>query len=222
MDSALLPEQSLVLSPPFEASPDDIRRVMGSLEVRKAAGTDCISSRLLHFCKNELRVVLSNLFNWSIQSSHVPKCFKRLIIIHVPKRSPVTCDSGYRPVAITSIVMKCFETFIREIHSTPIAPFLDLFQFAYKAKRSIDDAICWALFMESQFLGRPIPNYCRLVFVDYSSAFNTISSCKLFLKLTALDLDPSLCGWILFDFLLNRSFSTINPATSNRKYPSFY
>ena len=100
--------------------------------------------------------------------------------------------------------MKCFETIVRKFIQRQLPPSLDQFQFAYKANRSINDAISWALFKVSQFLDRSTPNYCRLLFVDYSSAFNTISPFKLYHKLIALDFDPSLCRWIL-DFLLDRS-----------------
>ena len=40
----------------------------------------------------------------------------------------------------------------------------------------------------------------RLLFIDYSSAFNTIVPSKLITKLRILGLNTSLCNWIL-DFL---------------------
>ena len=41
-----------------------------------------------------------------------------------------------------------------------------------------------------------------MLFIDYSSAFNTIVPSKL-IKLEALGLNPALCNWIL-DFLMGR------------------
>ena len=41
------------------------------------------------------------------------------------------------------------------------------------------------------------------MFIDYSSAFNTRVPSKLITKLRALDLNPSLCNWVL-DFLMGR------------------
>jgi hypothetical protein len=43
--------------------------------------------------------------------------------------------------------------------------------------------------------------YVRLLFIDYSSAFNTIVPSKLNTKLRTLRLNTSLCNWIL-DFLM--------------------
>ena len=42
-----------------------------------------------------------------------------------------------------------------------------------------------------------------MLFIDYSSAFNTIVSSKLITKLRILGLNTSLCNWIL-DFLTGR------------------
>ena len=42
--------------------------------------------------------------------------------------------------------------------------------------------------------------FVRMLFIDYSSAFNTIVSSKLINKPRTLGLNTSLCNWIL-DFL---------------------
>ena len=46
--------------------------------------------------------------------------------------------------------------------------------------------------------------YVRMLFIDYSSAFNTIVPSKLINKLRSLGLNTSLCNWIL-DFLTGRT-----------------
>ena len=48
-----------------------------------------------------------------------------------------------------------------------------------------------------------MPTYARLLLLDFSFAFNTISSHKLHFKLDALGLDGLICNWIL-DFHLDR------------------
>ena len=45
--------------------------------------------------------------------------------------------------------------------------------------------------------------YVRMLFIDYSSPFNTIIPSKRIIKLGALGLTPSLCTWVL-DFLKGR------------------
>jgi hypothetical protein len=42
-----------------------------------------------------------------------------------------------------------------------------------------------------------------MLFIDHSSAFNTIVPSKLIIKLEALSLNATLCNWVL-DFLTGR------------------
>ena len=42
-----------------------------------------------------------------------------------------------------------------------------------------------------------------MLFIDYSSAFNTIVPSKIIIKLEALGLNPALCNWVL-DFPTGR------------------
>jgi hypothetical protein len=49
--------------------------------------------------------------------------------------------------------------------------------------------------------------YVRMLFIDYSSAFNTIVPSKLINKVMNLGLNTSLCNWILY--LLTRPGSRI-------------
>lgn len=82
---------------------------------------------------------------------------------------------------------------------------LDPLQFAYRANRSIEDAVSLVLHYVLKHLDSfRSSTYARLLFIDFSSAFSTISPSKLYYKLTALGINLSLCNWI-YDFLTNRS-----------------
>ncbi len=66
----------------------------------------------------------------------------------------------------------------------------------------MEDAVITALHTALTHLDRGNTNV-RMLFVDFSSAFNTVSLHKLIQKLSSLGLGSSLCTWIL-DFLSNR------------------
>ncbi|KAK3514122.1 hypothetical protein QTP70_005121 [Hemibagrus guttatus] len=53
---------------------------------------------------------LHNIFKISLSSAVVPTCLKTMTIVPVPKKSTVSCLNDYRPIALTPIVMKCFES----------------------------------------------------------------------------------------------------------------
>jgi hypothetical protein len=82
--------------------------------------------------------------------------------------------------------------------NTIIPETLDPFEFAYRPNRSTDDAISIALHTALSNLHK-INTYVRILFIDYSSAFNTIVPSKLITKLKdpgtkhlPLQLDPGL------------------------------
>ncbi|KAI3363674.1 hypothetical protein L3Q82_001299 [Scortum barcoo] len=110
----------------------------------------------------------------------------------------------YRPVALnSSVIMKCFERIVLKHIKDIIPAGLDQYQFAYRENRSTEDAVSIALHTALTHL--QLPNtYVRMLFVDFSSAFNTVIPDKLILKLHNLGLPSSLCHWIR-DFLTNRS-----------------
>jgi hypothetical protein len=87
------------------------------------------------------------------------------------------------------------------INST-IPATLDPLQFAYRPNRSIDNAISIALHTALTHLDKR-NTYVRMLFIDFSSAFNTIVPSKLITKLWTLGLNTSLCNWIL-DFLMGQ------------------
>ena len=99
--------------------------------------------------------------------------------------------------------MKCFERLIMAHINSITSDTLDPLQFAYRTNRYTDDAISIAL--NTAHSQRDKRNtYVRMLFIDYSSAFNTIVPPKLITKLKTLGLNASLCNWIL-DFLTGLS-----------------
>ncbi len=117
---------------------------------------------------------------------------------------PQSCGSGWntRPCAqtmhgtpLTPILSKCFEKLIRDYICSVLPDSLDPLQFAYRSNRSTDDAIAFNLHTALSHLENK-NTYVRMLFVDYSSAFNTILPATLVAKLQTLGLIRSLCSWI--------------------------
>ncbi|KAF7645577.1 hypothetical protein LDENG_00201570, partial [Lucifuga dentata] len=79
---------------------------------------------------------------------------------------------------------------------------LDPHQFAYRANRSAEDAISNALHVALTHLEQK-DAHVKMLFIDFSSAFNTIIPQQLVEKLSTLGFNTQLCNWIL-DFLTDR------------------
>ncbi|KAI3360227.1 hypothetical protein L3Q82_014547 [Scortum barcoo] len=114
----------------------------------------------------------------------------------------VTGLNDYRPVALTPIVMKCFERLVMAHIKDCVDVTVDPHQYAYRKNRSTEDAISSVVHTALTHLENK-DSYVRLLFVDFTSAFNTIIPQTLVQKLTTLGLSSTLCNWVL-DFLTDR------------------
>ncbi len=172
----------------FTVSEDEVRRELKRVNIRKAAGPDGITGRVLRSCADQFAGLFTSIFNESLAISVVPTSFKKSVIIPVPKNSKPSCLNDYRPVALKSTVMKVFERLLKKHICFFIPATLDPLQFAYRPNRSTDDAISQVLHSSLTHIDSKNGNYIRLLFIDYSSAFNTIVPTKLAVKLS--DLGP--------------------------------
>ncbi|KAK3510725.1 hypothetical protein QTP70_015979 [Hemibagrus guttatus] len=163
---------------------------------RKSAGPDNIPGRVLRECAEQLADVFTNIINISLSSAIVPTCLKITTIVPVPKKSTVSCLNDYLPIALTPIVMKRFERLVMKHIKTQLLSSLDPLQFAYHPNRSTDDAITTTLHLSLTHLENK-DTYVQMLFIDFSSAFNTIIPQHLIekLNLLALQLDPGLPDW---------------------------
>jgi hypothetical protein len=148
--------------------------------------------------RDQLASVFTDIFNLSLTESVIPT-FKKTTVVPVAKNTKVTCPNDNRPVALTSVAMKCFERLVMAHINTIIPETLDPLQFAYRSNRSTDYAISIALNTALSHLDKRNTNV-RILFIDYSSAFSTIVPSKL---ARTLGQNTSLCNWIL-DFLAGR------------------
>ena len=187
---------------PFTVQEHDVRQVFRSVNPRKATGPDRVPGKVLKECADQLSTVFTNIFNLSLAQAVIPSCLKTSTIIPIPKKPSPCSLNDYRPVALTPIVMKFFKRLVLKYIKTSLPLDLDPHEFAYRANRSTDDATTIAFHTALNHL-ECSGTYVRMLFVDYSSAFNTIIPDILIRKLTDLGLSSHIiCHWIM-DFLTN-------------------
>ncbi len=189
------PATPLSPTPAIQISEHEVRQVFRKQKRKKAPGPDGVTPACLKSCADQLAPIFTKIFNRSLELCEVPSCFKRSTIIPIPKKSKITGLNDYRPVALTSVVMKSFEKLVLAHLKEITGPSLDPLQFAYRANRSVDDAVNMGLHYVLQHLDRS-GTYVRILFVYFSSAFNTIIPNRLLPKLTQLSVPTSVCQWI--------------------------
>jgi len=187
----------------FTLSYDCVYKILSSIQI-KSSGPDKISAKLIKTCRFSLSYIIHHMFELSLRTCMYPTLWKIGEIIPLPKKAIPQCDNDLRPVTLTAILSKCLE----RIGLSLIMPFVrekfDPLQFAYLKGKSTDDAICCILHYITQHLDRKSSNTVRTLFIDYSSAFNTIQPHIMIQKLDILGVPAHLQLWIL-NYLTDRS-----------------
>ena len=197
-----------VTAPDFEITEDTVLKQLKSLNPRKGPGPDGLIPKVLKFCAYQLAPIITKLYTNSIESQTTPILWKSAIVKPIPKVSTPTQLKEYRPIAITSCLCKILERLIKH-YITQHTP-MDPYQFAYRHNRSTQDAVMCLTTTITNFIDKAQTNYARCLFLDFSSAFNTIRVEYLIPLLQHLD--TNITNWII-SFLSNRRQQTIVNST---------
>src|ERR1700755_2396009 len=80
-----------------------------SLTLRSPVG---IPPAVLKTCASELALCLGKLFRLCLSTSTFPSCWKRALIQPVPKKRDPFQPSNYRPISLTFVLSKIFESIL--------------------------------------------------------------------------------------------------------------
>ncbi len=129
--------------------------------------------------------IFRQIFNRSLELCDVTCCLKRSTVITVPKPSKNTGLNDYRPVALTSVksLQRLVLVYLKDI----TGPLLD----------PTEQTGLWMTLvnMGLHFILQTPGTYARILFVYFSSAFNTIMPDLLSDKLTQLSVPTSIGQW---------------------------
>ena len=179
----------------------EVANLFHRLNPRKAKGPDGLSGKVLKVCADQLATPFGHLFQQSLDEQMVPSCWKSARITPVAKVSHPSVLNDFRPVALTSLVMKCLEKIVMK-HLICDVSDLDPLQFAYQQKKSVSDAVLLLTHLVQQHTDHP-GCYARITYMDFSSAFNTMVPALLIPKLINLQVNARLIRWLM-DYLHDR------------------
>ena len=180
----------------------------------KACGPDKVTTNVIKLCKSELVTPMLRLFQCSLDLCKIPEIWKTSEVVPVPKVNIPTAMNNLRPVALTSDIMKCFESIVKKHLWSYVQNISDKFQFAYRSGRSVDDAVVTLLDILCAHLDHA-KCYSRLLFIDFSSAFNTIKPHIMLSKLCDMNVQTNIIKWI-HSYLTSRpQYVRLNGVKSN-------
>lgn len=195
-------------------SEETIRKELNKLNVSKSCGPDGIHPRLLRELSNELALPLKILFEKTMAEGKLPHGWKRAEVKPIFKKGEKTKPGNYRPVSLTSIICKVFESIVRDALNNHLAEhdLLSKNQYGFTAGRSCVTQLLSTLYDCMKHLdgGDPVD----AVYLDLQKAFDKVPHARLLVKLKGYGINGKVLSWIE-NFLSDRSqFVTVGAESS--------
>ena len=96
----------------IDFSASRVKPLLDSLDINKAQGPDGINGAVLKNCSETLSYPLSILFNLVYNTGYIPQEWKVANVVPVHKKDDKNKVTNYRPISLTSLVMKVLERII--------------------------------------------------------------------------------------------------------------
>ena len=196
---------------------NDIASAIGELSSNSASGPDGYPAILLKNCVTALSRPLQIFWRKSLDEHHIPLSLKSSIITPKHKGDSHALPANYRPIALTSHLIKIFEKIIRK----KITIFFDqnnLFnsnQHGFRAGRSCLSQLI--LHYDTILTHMEQGTNVDVVYLDFAKAFDKVDFNVVLNKINSLGIKGKISNWIE-EFLTNRVQSvTINGIQSSPK-----
>ena len=196
-------------------SPTIVYNKLCKLKPDKSPGPEGWPVLALKETAQELSLLLSILFNKSLQSSSVPDTWKQAFVTPIHKKGDRSKAENYRPISLTSTVGKIMESIIRDqVYQYLTANNLLVHnQHGFISGKSCLTHLLHAMNHWTTSLDQNIP--VDILYLDFQKAFDSVPHYHLFVKLDAYGIRGKLLDWIKF-FLVNRCQKVVlNGVSSN-------
>ena len=200
-----LPLVPYVSQPHAEVTAAEVQCALKGLSPWKSAGPDGIHPAVLIPLGPMLLDTLVEMFNHSLEACFLPVAWKAATVVPIFKGGDKTQPSSYRPVSLTSIVVKLLERIIRNriCEFLQAQGFFNSSQHGFLKGRSCLTNLLAFFDRVTQLLdeGKAVD----VCYLDFQKAFDSVNHELLIWKLRDLNIDSTLCDWIE-EFLRNRTF----------------
>ena len=175
----------------IDLSDSRIKPLLDNLDINKAQGPDAVSGAVLKNCSKTLAYPLSILFNLSYNTGYIPQEWKLANVVPVHKKDDKNKVTNYRPISLTSLVMKVFERILYDELLTRTIDKIDTRQHGFLRNRSCNSNLL--LFTESIVRSLHEKIGTDVIYFDFAKAFDTVSHDLILNKLkTQYNIDGTL------------------------------
>jgi hypothetical protein len=184
----------------------DVEKRVSKLKVAKANGPDEIHPAVLKNIASIVAAPLADLFNQSIVESSLPEDWKKATVVPIHKGGRADGVGNYRPVSLTSVVLKLMEGLVRdEIAGHMVGHHLmSAKQHGFVKGRSCLTNLL--LFLDEITSRLDKGEKVEVCYLDFQKAFDSVNHRFLLLKLRAYKISEEICRWIE-QFLYKQTFA---------------
>lgn len=182
----------------------EIEEAISEISPNSAAGPDGFHPKFLKMCSAELAKPLQLLWSKSLESGLVPELSKTGIITPIHKGGSKGLPSNYRPVVLTSHLIKICEKVVKKKLTTFLEAgnHLNKGQHGFRRGRSCLSQLLHHY--EDILKGIQEGNNTDVIYLDFAKAFDKVDHGVLLHKLRDLGVTGSLGRWI-HSFLTGRT-----------------
>ena len=179
----------------FHFDPDQISNILKDIDTNKSPGPDGITGTVLKKCSSSLSYPLSILFNISFASGQLPQDWKVANVVPVHKKGDKTDIENYRPISLTSLVMKVMEKIVRDELYSKCRDLISDKQYGFLPNKSCTtqmintlDDIAYSLNSQSDV---------DIIYFDFAKAVDSVCHDKILEKLkTQFNIDGLMLNFI--------------------------
>ena len=202
----------------IEINTQTITNLLRNLKLRKSAGNDNLTPRLLKASSDVLAGPLAHLFATSILSCQVPKRWKDSLVVPIPKSKHPSL-SDFRPVSLLNIPSKILEKLVLESVKPKLISSYGSNQYGFRPGSSTLNAHIAIHDYVTRLLDQSTSNGVIMIAMDLSKAFDKLSHNSLLESMINEGLPKKFILWVS-DFLKGRQQRvTIQGAMSKNIIP---
>ena len=181
-----------------EFLPQEVFVQLNSIDISKACGPDLITGFLLRKGAEVLASPLSYLFTTSMCTVALPRDWVTANVVPVFKRDDKSVVKNYRPISLTSLVVKTME---RIIYSNLISALeshdkISSCQYGFRKNCSASHLLVQVVHDWAKALDYRGSSHC--LFLDFAKAFDSVPHQRLLLRLECLGIRGNLLtGFVL-------------------------
>jgi len=169
-----------------EINDEVVRKALLKLPNKYSRTPDGFPAGFLKQLAFQLAQPLAYLFNKCQDSGEIPEVWRSAFVVPIFKNKGLRSNyEGYRPVSLTCVIGKLFETILRDGTTNYLFDhrLIAAQQHGFLAKRSVCTSILTALDELTEAIDSR--NSVDAIYVDFAKAFDSVSFQKLLLKLEA-------------------------------------